>query len=185
METKSSKVIFIVAVVALVIALGAVAIAGVALALADRDGRGCGGAENGRSMMRGDIGPRGEDRLPQLRDQGPGMGLGLRAELQKAAEALGMTEQDLRTELQGGKTLAQVAQEKGVDTQKLVDAMLSQAKTDLAQQVANGRITQSEADQTLQELTTRVQTLINSGQPGRFGGWSGPPCIVGTEAQAS
>jgi len=102
-----------------------------------------------------------------------------------AAEALGMTEQDLRTELQGGKTLAQVAQEKGVDTQKLVDAMLSQAKTDLAQQVANGRITQSQADQTLQELTTRIQTLINSGQPGRFGGWSGPPCIVGTEAQAS
>ena len=182
METKSSKIILIVSVVALVIALGAAAVAGVALARGD--GRGCGRIEDSRGMMRGDIGQREQSNLPQLR--GPGMmGPGFGIDLQKAAQTLGMTEADLQTELQSGKTLAQVAQEKGVDTQKLVDAFLSAAKADLAQQVADGRITQSQADQTLQELTTRVQTLINSGQPGRSGGWSGPPCIVGTEAQAS
>ncbi len=185
METKSSKVIFVVAVVALVIALGAAVTAAVALAVGDHDGRGCGRAENGPGMMRGNIGQRGQDNLPQLRDRGPGMGLGMGLDLQKAAEALGITEQELQTERQSGKTLAQIAQEKGVDTQTLVDAMLSQAKTDLAQRVADGKITQAQADEILQRLTERVQTLINSGQPGRFGGWSGPPCVVGAEQQAS
>jgi len=178
METKSSKVIFIVAVVALVLALGAIAIAGVALA----DGR-CGRDRdevNGPGMMRR-IGERGqEDILP-----GPGLRMGFGLDLQKAAEALGMTQADLQTELQSGKTLAQVAQEKGVATQTLVDALLVQPKADLAQQVASGRITQAQADQELQELTNRIQTLINSGQPGRTGGWSGPPCITGTAQQAT
>ncbi len=180
METKSSKVIFIVAVVALVLALGAIAIAGVALA----DGR-CGRDRdevNGPGMMRR-LGERGqEDILP---GPGPMMRFGARIELQKAAEALGMTQADLQTQLQSGKTLAQVAQEKGVTTQTLVDALLAQPKADLAQQVASGRITQAQADEELQELTNRIQTLINSGQPGRTGGWSGPPCIMGTAQQAT
>lgn len=181
METKSSKVLFIVAVVALVVALVAVALGGIALAT--------GGCErdrdieiNGPGMMRR-LGERGQENIVP----GPGrmMGLGAGIDLQTAAQALGMTEADLQNELQGGKTLAQVAQEKGVATQTLVDALLAEPKADLAQQVTGGKITQAQADQILADLTDRIQTLINSGQPGRSGGWSGPPCITGTAQQAT
>ncbi len=182
---KSSKVIFIVAVVALVVALGAIAIAGVALAAGGHDGWGRGRDDNRQCKMRDNIGPRAEDGLPQLQERGLGMGLGLGLDLQRAAQALGMTEADLQTELSNGKTLAQIAQERGVATQTLVDALLNQAKADLAQRVADGKITQAQADQMLTDLTERIQTLINSGQPGRSGGRSGPPGVKGTEQQAS
>ncbi len=181
METKSSKVLFIVAVVALVVALVAVTLAGIALATGEC-GRDRAIEIDGPGIMRR-LGERGQENIVP----GPGrmMGLGAGIDLQVAAQALGMSEADLRTELESGKTLAQVAQEKGVATQTLVDALLAEPKADLAQQVTDGKITQAEADKILANLTNRIQTLINSGQPGRSGGWSGPPCITGTSQQAT
>jgi hypothetical protein len=46
-----------------------------------------------------------------------------------AADQLGMKLTDLLTELQGGKSIADVAGEKGVDTQVIIDAYLAQIKT--------------------------------------------------------
>ncbi len=176
METRSSKVIFIVAVAALVVALGAITIAGIALAQGDDNGRAR--LQMGPGMMRGDIGQRLPDEMPRLRNRlkmpGPGMGL------EEAAEALGLTEQELRTQLADGKTLAEIAGEKGVNTQTLVDAMTSQAKADLAEQVANGELTQAEADETLRVLTDRVKTFIDSGMPDPCGIRRGSPSVQGT-----
>ena len=56
---------------------------------------------------------------------GPGRGLGRGHKggfgLTAAAEALDMTEDELRTALQGGKTLAEVAADQGVEKQALID----------------------------------------------------------------
>ena len=52
--------------------------------------------------------------------------------LEAAAGALGISVKDLARELKGGKTIAEVAKEKGVDVNTVIDAMVAKA-------VANGR----------------------------------------------
>src|SRR5690606_13042960 len=45
--------------------------------------------------------------------------------LDAAAEALGMTEDELREELRDGRTIAEVAEARGVDVDAVVDAMVA------------------------------------------------------------
>ena len=59
-------------------------------------------------------------------DHGPGRGFG-GPELDAAAKAIGITTQELQTQLRSGKTIADVAKAKGVDRQKVVDAMVAAA----------------------------------------------------------
>lgn len=54
--------------------------------------------------------------------------LGHRGEgLRTAAEALGMTVDELRTELEAGKSIAQVAEDQDVDVQTVIDALVADA----------------------------------------------------------
>jgi len=79
------------------------------------------------------------------------------------AEALGMTEAELRTAIQNGQTIEEIAAEKGVDLKAF---FLAQAKEKLAEAVAEGKLTQAEADAKLAE----IQTAIENGEfPGRRG----------------
>ena len=115
-----------------------------------------------------------------VRPHGPGR-LGEPA-LGAAAKALGMTQGDLLTQLRSGKSLAAVAKEKGVDVQKVVDALVAEAKQRIADAVTNGRLTQAQADQRLKNLTARITARVNATRPegpGRFGPggpgrWHGP-----------
>lgn len=68
---------------------------------------------------------------------GPGMGHGGRRGpgLDAAATALGMTAAELRTELEAGKTIAQVASTKGVEVQKVIDALVAEATTRITDMV--------------------------------------------------
>lgn len=86
-------------------------------------------------------------------------------DLAAAATALGTSEADLRTALQGGKTLAQVAKDKGVAVDTLVSALVDAEKTRTAKQVTDGRLTQAQADQRLEGLTARVTQRVNSARP--------------------
>ena len=102
------------------------------------------------------------------RHGGPGghHGRGMRMEaLSAAAEALGMTEADLRTGLQAGKTVAQIATEQGKDVQQVIDALVAEAKTHLDQAVTDGKLTQAEADEKLADATTRITDFVNNGGP--------------------
>jgi hypothetical protein len=95
-----------------------------------------------------------------------GRGLGDGVALQAAADALGMTPEELSTQLWGGKTLADLAEEKGValeDVRAAVQAAHEAAFRDsIAQAVENGRITQENADWLLEGL--------DKGFLGGFGG---------------
>src|SRR4051794_33904698 len=62
-------------------------------------------------------------------------------ELDAAADYLGLTESQLRDELTGGKTLAQVARDHGKGVDGLIDAMVAEAKSHLDDAVADGRLT--------------------------------------------
>jgi hypothetical protein len=114
------------------------------------------------------------------RGRGGGMGHGGPG-LDAAATALGITADELRTDLQGGKTIAQVAADKGVDVQTVIDGMVADAKSHLAAEVASGEHTQAEADQKLADLTQRITDSVNNGRPARGDhGPGGQPPADGT-----
>ncbi|MGQ9466302.1 MAG: hypothetical protein ACUVSH_02295, partial [Anaerolineae bacterium] len=72
------------------------------------------------------------------------------------AEALGLTPEQLFSELHSGKTLEEIAEEKGVDIQKVFEAAqaarVQQMKDAIQQAVEDGRMTQEQADWLLEGL---------------------------------
>ncbi len=104
---------------------------------------------------------------------GPGHGPGRPAELTAAATALGITDAQLRTELQAGKSIAAVATAKGVAVQSVINAMVAAAKRDLAAAVTAGRLTQAQADDISSTLVAHITDHVNgvrpAGGPGRPG----------------
>lgn len=89
--------------------------------------------------------------------------------LDAAAKYLGLTEAALRTQLEDGKTLAQVAEDRDKSVDGLVDALVAAKKTHIQQQVEDGRLTQAEADQFVAGLKARVTEMVNGEMP-RHGG---------------
>jgi hypothetical protein len=79
-----------------------------------------------------------------------------------AAKALGITEADLRTALQGGKSIADVAKDKGVALDKIVDAAVADRSDQLKQQVTAGRLTQAQADTLLANYKINVTAELNN-----------------------
>ena len=84
--------------------------------------------------------------------------------LDAAAAYLGLSEDKLRDELESGKTLAQVARNRGKSVDGLVDAMLADKKKRIDAAVAAGKITQAERDEFVAGLKARVTDFVN----GRF-----------------
>jgi hypothetical protein len=103
-------------------------------------------------------------------------------ELDAAASYLGTTAASLLTQLQAGKTLAQVATATdGKSTAGLVAALVAAEKTEIAAAVTSGKLTQAQADQITPTLTQRFTDLVNgvhpaggAGGPGGFGHGHGP-----------
>jgi hypothetical protein len=89
------------------------------------------------------------------------------------AGALGMSVDDLNKELQSGKTLAQIAQEKNISTDKLQEAMLKAQSDVLAQAVKDGKLTQAQADQMLALMKQNTGMGWGFGYGGRGGMMNG------------
>jgi hypothetical protein len=110
---------------------------------------------------------------------GPGMRAGhLIADLDTAAQAIGIDAQTLRDALQDGQTLAQVAEANGVDPQTVIDAMVGAAQSRIAEDVSSGPLTQDEADQILADVESHITDLVNGvapqGPPDGAPGFPGP-----------
>jgi hypothetical protein len=80
--------------------------------------------------------------------------------LEKAATYLGTTAAELKTALGSGKSLAQIATEKGKTVDGLVAALTEGAKEKLDAAVAAKTITQAQADAYLAKLTASVKAQI-------------------------
>src|SRR3954454_25170371 len=85
--------------------------------------------------------------------------------LDTVATTLGITTAEVRTALEGGQTLADLAVRKGKTAQDVIDAIVADAKTHLDTAVTDGKLTQAQADKLLTELTPRVTDLVNNGFP--------------------
>jgi hypothetical protein len=92
---------------------------------------------------------------------GPGHG-GFFGDLDAAASYLGLTESQLRAQLQGGKSLAQIARDQGKSADGLVDALVAAAKGKLDAAVAAGRITKAEENSVLADLRERIKSRVEA-----------------------
>ena len=114
---------------------------------------------------------------------GPGGGGGQL--VASVATALSISEEQLRTELQApGATIATVAVAHGKTRDAVKLAILAMAEQREADAVSSGRITQQQADQTLNQLDTSIDNIVDGNGSGGFGpgGFGGPPVQDGTPA---
>jgi hypothetical protein len=78
-----------------------------------------------------------------------------------AADQTGLQPREIMQELNAGKSLADVLTEHSVDVNTFVDTAVGQAEERLNQAVANGRITQEQADERLTQLRENLTERIN------------------------
>lgn len=129
-------------------------------------------------------------QLPARGGHGPGGhgghgGRGGHVALDVAAETLGVTEDELRTALQGGSSLADVAEAEGVELDALVTALVEAARERLAQAVTDGRLTQEQADEKAADLQARVEEHVQREGLGRRGPRPEAPAEEGTVEPSS
>lgn len=97
------------------------------------------------------------------------------------AAKLGLTSDQLTAEVNSGKTLAQIAEATGVKRADLVAALEAAHKASLAQAVADGALTQAQADSLLSHMAGRYDWMLDnmnsyggtgygSGMMGGYGG---------------
>jgi len=108
----------------------------------------------------------------RLAEARPGRGghHGARLDLVEAAtEALGLEPAELRERLANGSSLADVAEAEGVEVQTLIDALLSAHQERLDEAVADGDLTQEQADERAAAFAARVEDLVERTFDGPMG----------------
>jgi hypothetical protein len=95
------------------------------------------------------------------------------AGLSTVTDYLGITAAQLRTQLEAGKSLAQIATANGKTAAGLKDALAAAAKTRLDAAVKAGKLTQAQADQLQSRLTANLDDLVNGTFDGHHGGFGG------------
>jgi hypothetical protein len=86
-----------------------------------------------------------------------------------AAEQLGMTTDELFDALEEAKTLAELAEEKGVKPEAIVEAYMAGIREELDQAVADEDIAQKQADAILERLEEQAQAYMDKSSPWRLG----------------
>ena len=99
-------------------------------------------------------------------------------ELDAAASYLGLTEAQLDEQLDGGKTLAQVAKDRGKSVDGLIQALVDAATKRLDADVAAGRLTKAQEEQIVSGLKERITAFVKGMRDHDFRfdrGFAGPP----------
>lgn len=105
------------------------------------------------------------DDFPLFGFPGPHHGPHGFADLDAAASYLGLSEAELRSQLAAGKSLAQIAKDRGKSVDGLVQALVDDLKTKLDAAVAAGRLTKAQADAILSDAKTRISERVNRSGP--------------------
>lgn len=92
-----------------------------------------------------------------------------------AAQTLHLDQHTLLSELQAGKTLAQVAQEHGVSLDTLINALMAPYVAHMQSLVASGSMTQAQLERMEAQMRVRLQWMAQ--QPwNAAGSWFMGPC---------
>lgn len=85
--------------------------------------------------------------------------------LETAASYLGLGEAELREQLAGGKTLAEIAKAEGKSVDGLVQALVQDAKARLDRAVAAGKLRRERGDELAEGLEERITDLVTGELP--------------------
>ena len=77
------------------------------------------------------------------------------------AELLGMTPEELHDAKEAGTSLAEIAQSQGVAVDEVIQTIVDEKAEHLAEEVAEGDLTQAEADARLAEIEARTADRVN------------------------
>lgn len=77
-----------------------------------------------------------------------------------AAETVGLEAETLLQEVENGKSVADIATEKGVELQTVTDAIMAAETNWLNEQVSNGDLSQEEVDEQLENLAEDVKQFL-------------------------
>lgn len=156
-----------------------VAVVPAALAATGAEGGTAGGGAtttvSGEQAPRLRMAPQGTGSAPAMHGRmamrgGPGGHLNI---IEAAASELGMTADELKAELKAGKTILDVATEKGVDASTLTANVTEAAKADVAEKLASGDITQEQADHMLAEVDEHIADILSGERPAGGRGMKG------------
>jgi len=117
---------------------------------------------------------------PAFRPGGPGMrggfGLGFaKASLDAVAQALGITTDELKTDLGKGQTIAQIATAKGLKVDDVINTLVGDASKKIDEAVTNKHLDAAMAAKLKDALKTAITNLVNNGFPkGPMGGFMFP-----------
>jgi len=81
--------------------------------------------------------------------------------VRQALEDAGLTQTEIREQLQNGASLRQILTDAGVDVDTLIVDVLANAQTRLDEAVANGQITEEQVAERLTQLEERMNTLLD------------------------
>ena len=88
--------------------------------------------------------------------------------LDAAASYLGLSETQLQSRLESGKTLAEIAKAQNKSVDGLKSAMIKEAQTKLDQAVKDGQLSKAEEQRVLSDLQQRIDDLVNGKLRDRF-----------------
>ena len=94
-----------------------------------------------------------------------GFGAGLLADFSTAATYLGLTPAQLRTDLMGGKSLADVATAQGKTVDGLVSTLVAAVEKQLDAAVTAGKLTSAEEQTIEKNLQQQITDLVNGKRP--------------------
>lgn len=92
-------------------------------------------------------------------------GFGRHLDLATVAESLGVTQEEVRSAVEGGQTIAEVAGQEGVAVQAVVDAIVAAQEERVAEKVADGDLTQEQADEVLADAEERATAMVDGELP--------------------
>ena len=119
---------------------------------------------------------------------GAGLGRAYGSMISAVSKLIGLDQAEIRKQRQEGKSLAQIAESKGVSEDKLVKSIIEQRKVQLDKKVADGTITKEQEQYCLDNMEKRIKSKVErtttgpadgsrrrGGGRGQYGGFGGGP----------
>jgi len=145
------------------------------------------------ALAAGDITQAQADQRSQNRENGNGMRRGgmrnsqfgpMRDYMQTAmANVLGITTQELKTRFDAGEKMLDIIQKQGLTVDEFHTKMVEAGTKAINQAVADGKLTQEQADRIIENMKNRPSTGLGGGGRGRggmHGGGNGTPAAPGS-----
>ncbi|WP_274649143.1 hypothetical protein [Paenibacillus humicola] len=102
-----------------------------------------------------------------------GMGkrmMGVQFDLSAISSQLGLTQQELKDDLKSGKTIADLAADKSIDVQQLIDAEKTAIVDQINQAVTDGKLTQAQADKQIANAEAIAEKIVNGAGTSKWPG---------------